>query len=42
MIGEVLYKQGKDNVLRCCVNPSEVSMILKGCHDDACGGHFAH
>ena len=41
MIGEVLYKKGKDEILRRCINPSEVPLILKGCHDDICGGHFA-
>ena len=41
LIGEVLYKQGRDGILRRCINPSEVQTILKGCHDEACGGHFA-
>ena len=41
MIGEVLYKKGKDEILRRCINPSEVPLILKGRHDDICGGHFA-
>ena len=41
LIGETLYKQGHDGLLRQCINPSEVPMILKGCYSDACGGHFA-
>ena len=41
MISGILYKRGKDDVLRRCINPSEVSMILSGCHNDACGGYFA-
>ena len=41
MIGEVLYKKDKDEILRRCINPNEVPSILKGCHDDICGGHFA-
>jgi len=27
--------------LRRCINPSEVPLILQGCHSDICGGHFA-
>ena len=41
MIGEVLYEKGKAEILRRSINPSEVPLILKGCHDDICGGHFA-
>ena len=41
MIREVLYNKDKDEILRRCINPSEVPLILKGCHDDICGGHFA-
>ena len=41
LIGEVLYKQGRDGILQRCINPSEVQLILKGCHDEVCGGHFA-
>jgi transposase InsO family protein len=41
LLGETLYKQGHDGVLRRCVNPSEVPLILEGCHSDVCGGHFA-
>ena len=41
LIGEILYKQGHDGLLRQCINPSEVLLILEGCHSDACGGHFA-
>ena len=41
LIGDVLYKQGRDGILQRCINPSEVQLILKGCHDEVCGGHFA-
>ena len=41
LIGGVLYKKGKDEVLRRCIFQSEVDTILKGCHLDSCGGHFA-
>jgi transposase InsO family protein len=41
LISGILYKQGKDGILRRCINPSEIPSILKGCHGDSCGGHFA-
>ena len=40
MIKEVLYKKDKDEILRRCINLNEVPLILKGCHDDICDGHF--
>lgn len=33
----MLYKQGKDVILRQCVSPSEVSIILKDFHNDVWG-----
>jgi transposase InsO family protein len=41
LISGILYKQGKNGILRRCINPSEISSILKGCHGDNCGGYFA-
>ena len=41
LIAHILYKKRKDDILRRCVNPNEVELILQGCHDDVCGGHFA-
>ena len=41
MIGGVIYKKDKDEVLKRCINPSEVPLIFKRCHDDISGGHFA-
>jgi hypothetical protein len=41
IIGDVLYKKGKDEVLRRCIYQSEVPLILQNCHTNACGGHFA-
>jgi len=41
LIADTLYKKGKDEILRCCINPSEVLLILQGCHSDICCGHFA-
>jgi hypothetical protein len=40
MIAQVLYRKGKDRLLRCCINPREVPLILKEYHNDVCGGHF--
>jgi hypothetical protein len=41
MISGILYKKGNDKILQRCINPSEIPLILRGCHDDYCGGHFA-
>ena len=41
LIGERLYRRGVDQVLRRCVEPSEIPAILSACHDSACGGHFS-
>lgn len=41
MIGEALYKQGKDGVLRRCIYQTEVNTILEGCNFNSYGGHFA-
>jgi hypothetical protein len=41
LISGLLYKQGKDGILRRCINPSEIPSILKDCHGDCCGGHFS-
>jgi len=41
MIDGVLYKKGNDEILRRCINPSEVPLVLEGCHSEVCGGHFA-
>jgi hypothetical protein len=41
LIAQILYRKDKDGILRRCINPSEVDLILQGCHDDVCGGHFA-
>ena len=41
LIGETLYKQGHDGLLRWYINPSEVPLIFEGYHSNACGGHFA-
>lgn len=41
MIGETLYKEGQDGILRPCIYEDEVRTILDGCHLDSCGGHFA-
>jgi len=34
------YKKGNDEILRSCINPSEVPVVLEGCHSEVCGGHF--
>lgn len=41
IIADTLYKKGKDGVLRRCVTSSEIPLILKECHDNMAGGHFA-
>jgi len=41
LIDEVFYKKGNDKILRRCINPSKVPIILEGCHSEVCGGHFA-
>ena len=42
MVNDDLYCLGKDGVLRRVPLRREIEEILKACHDDACGGHFAH
>jgi len=32
---------GPDLMIRRCIKEDEVSEILKACHDEPCGGHFA-
>ena len=39
ILGDVLYKQGKDKVLRRVVSLEESKRILELCHE--CSGHFA-
>ena len=41
IIADTLYKKGKDEVLRRCVTSSEIPLILKECHDNMAGDHFA-
>ncbi|MCO5550296.1 hypothetical protein L7F22_003778 [Adiantum nelumboides] len=37
-----LYQKGKDLVCRRVPSTNEISKILKGLHEEACGGHFSH
>ena len=37
-----LYKIGPDLTIRRCVQEDEMPEILKACHDEPCGGHFAN
>ena len=41
LIGDDLYHKGKDLVLRKVPTRNEIIRILKSCHDEVCGGHFA-
>ena len=41
LIGGVLYKKGRDEILRRCIFQSEVDTILEDFHLDSCDGHFA-
>jgi len=36
-----LYHTGPDFQIRCCVREDKVFDILKACHEEPCGGHFA-
>ena len=36
-----LFYTGYDIIIRRCVRKDEVLDILKACHDEPCGGHFA-
>jgi len=40
-ISNELFKTGLDCVIRRCVREDEMPDILKACHDEQCGGHFA-
>eukprot|EP00253_Pinus_taeda_P028150 PITA_28150 len=40
-ISNELFKTGPDFVIRRCVKEDEMPDILKACHDEPCGGHFA-
>ena len=40
-ISNELFKTGLDCVIRRCVREHEMPDILKACHDEPCGGHFA-
>ena len=41
LIGDVLYMQGADLVLRCVPWKEELYKVLEENHEGACGGHFA-
>jgi hypothetical protein len=41
MIGNQLYFQGKDGVLRRTIGKCDTSHLLYEFHDGFCGGHFA-
>ena len=36
-----LFYTGYDMIIRRCVRNDEIIDILKSCHDESCGGHFA-
>ena len=40
-VANELYKTGPDFIIRRCVREDEMPEILKACHDEPCGGHFA-
>ena len=40
LIGEDLYRIGKDGILRRALNPEEANRALKHAHEGVCGGHF--
>jgi len=40
-ISNELSKTGPDLVIRRCIRSDEMPDIIKACHDEPCGGHFA-
>ena len=40
IIGDLFYT-GNDLIIRRCIREDEILDILKACHDEPCGGHFA-
>jgi hypothetical protein len=40
LIGDILYRQGIDTILRRCLTIDEVDRVLNECHSGACGGHI--
>ena len=36
-----LFYTGNDLIIRRCIREDEILDILKACHDEPCGGHFA-
>eukprot|EP00253_Pinus_taeda_P009033 PITA_09033 len=40
-ISGCLFHTGIDQEIRRCIGEDEIYDILKACHDDPCGGHFA-
>lgn len=38
--GDIFYT-GPDLLIRKCIREDEIIDILKACHDESCGGHFA-
>lgn len=41
VVGHRLFRRRTDGLLRRCVSEIKISIILKACHDTACGGHFS-
>ena len=39
--GDVLYRQGIDTILHCCLTCDEAETILNNCHSGACGVHLS-
>ena len=40
-IGGYLFHTGADMNICRCIREDEIYDILRGCHDEPCGGHFA-
>jgi hypothetical protein len=41
-IGGYLFHTGSDLQIRRCIREDEIHDVLKACHDEPCGGQFAH
>ena len=42
LIGEDIFSMGKDQVLQKVPSKEDIHQVLCSCHNDVCGGHFAH
>jgi hypothetical protein len=41
LIGDIVYRQGVDTILRRCLTIDKADRVLNDCHSGACGGHIS-